>query len=90
MEYFLKRILLSLAFFLTSLLTYAQNNYVQGYLIRVPSDTLHGLLLDEDWKVSPKVIYFKPTPNATPQKFSVAEVMAFHLNPTNEHLLQSR
>jgi hypothetical protein len=87
MALFLHRILLSLTFFLASFFIYAQDYYVEGYLIKVPSDTLHGLLLDEDWKVSPKEIYFKSTPNATPQKVTVAEGMAFHLNPTNEHFL---
>ncbi len=64
---------------------HAQQQYVDGYLVKAPADTIRGLLLDEDWKKSPKAIYYKSSADAAPRRVPVSEATAFHLNPTNEH-----
>jgi hypothetical protein len=66
---------------------HSQKRYVAGYLIKAPSDTLRGLLLNEDWKQSPDAIYFKSNAHGTSQKVSAGDETAFHLDANSEHFV---
>jgi hypothetical protein len=59
--------------------------YVEGYLLKAPEDTIRVLVLEEDGKKSPKEFHYKSSADAAPHKVHAGEVPAFHLNPPNVH-----
>jgi hypothetical protein len=81
----LLRRLSGLFFIVLTHFVHGQQQYVDGYLVKAPADTIRGLLLDEDWKKSPKEVYYKSSADAAPRRVPIGEVTAFHLTPTNEH-----
>jgi hypothetical protein len=78
------RRLSGLFFMILTHVVHAQQ-YVEGYLVKAPADTIRGLVLDEDWKKSPAAIQYKISAEAAPRQVTAGEITAFHLNPTNEH-----
>ncbi|RDC62587.1 outer membrane beta-barrel protein [Adhaeribacter pallidiroseus] len=68
---------LCIAFILLALSAFAQKNYVPGYLVLPPGDTVRGLIDDQNWERNPTAINFKKEINANSQKFTVAQIEGF-------------
>src|ERR1700753_4122921 len=60
-----------------SLSSFAQNNFVPGFVIKMNSDTVKGFLQEESRKDIVFSISFKPDNNSTVQNFTPSEITAF-------------
>lgn len=73
----LKRIgLLILCNFLIQI-SFSQENYVPGYIIKNSSDTLHGFIDYRDWIVNPREVNFKVNYGDTPSTFRPTDILEF-------------
>lgn len=76
--------LLLTLFFSTSFYTAsAQKNFVKGFIVLNSGDTLQGLISDEEWKINPRHIYFKSTPDAAASAYSPVNTSMFRIENGN-------
>ena len=76
--------LLLTLFFSTSFYTAAaQKNFVKGFIVLNSGDTLQGLISDEEWKINPRHIYFKSTPDAAATAYSPVNTSMFRFENGN-------
>ena len=61
----------------------AQKNFVSGYVVLNTGDTLKGLISDEEWKINPKVIYFKTTAESPAVKYTPLTTRMFCISNGN-------
>jgi hypothetical protein len=62
----------------------AQGKLVDGYIITNQNDTIRGLIKDEGWKESPRLVHFKGLAGILKQKFSAADIKEFSILSTKE------
>lgn len=69
--------------------TYAQDHYVKGYVVLNSGDTLRGLIHDEEWKVNPRLIYYKKSAEAEATAYSPLQIIMFRLDEGNWYVSYS-
>lgn len=57
--------------------TYGQKNFVKGYVILPPQDTVHGLIDDQNWDRNPTNISFKKNAKSEQQRYTVRQLEEF-------------
>ncbi len=61
----------------------AQKNFVKGIIVLNSGDTLQGLISDEEWKINPKLIYFKSTSDETAKTYDPVNTKMFRIEDGN-------
>ncbi|MBC8053520.1 MAG: hypothetical protein H7Y13_10695 [Sphingobacteriaceae bacterium] len=60
----------------------AQSNYQPGFVVKADGDTLHGLIDQREWRLSPKKISFKRNTNEDSETFGPENISSLVLNNT--------
>ena len=69
--------LVGLIIFTAHLQTLAQKNFQKGYVILPTSDTIQGLINDQNWEHNPLKVIFKKTEDSKPQYYTVNQLEGF-------------
>lgn len=86
MKHFSQRGFFCLFILLFAQQSFAQSNYIEGYVVTLSQDTLRGLIDNKDWERSPKYIKFRKDQAAEPIVYHPGQISAFYLS-TNEYYL---
>lgn len=79
-----KVILIALFFVCTEL--QAQNAFISGYILSKESDTIRGLVNDQNWRENPREIIFKAGVNEEDEVFTASDIKGFGIwNEIEEH-----
>ncbi|MEO6169255.1 MAG: hypothetical protein ABIO46_11450 [Chitinophagales bacterium] len=74
---------LFILFLFTCYTAHAQKNFVSGIVVLNSGDTLKGFISDEEWKVNPKIIYFKTTTESAFVKYTPLTTRMFRITNGN-------
>ncbi|MBA4852968.1 hypothetical protein [Emticicia sp. BO119] len=81
------KLLKALLFVCISFSTFSQKNYVKGYIIlKNQTDTLKGLIDDQNWSVNPTKINFIDASNSE-QSYSIKELTSFGITEKENYLI---
>jgi hypothetical protein len=73
-------ILLIFTFFALQCNTYAQENFIKGFVISSNGDTLRGLINYKNWEKNPRLVQFKIGNNDTKKSYSPNDIKGFGVN----------
>lgn len=59
---------------------FAKENYLPGYIVKNPADTIHGFINFRDWNKNPLTIEFKRAMTDPASTFSCREIKSFFVN----------
>jgi hypothetical protein len=81
------KLLKALLFVCVSFSTFSQKNYTWGFIIlKNQTDTLKGLIDDQNWAINPRIINFKAT-EGTEQSYDIAKLKAFGITDKESYLV---
>jgi len=73
------RIALTLFFTLLFQLSFCQENFIQGYVISMKGDTLHGFIDYRNWELNPNKIFFKEKLSDSSIAYIPIVIRGFHV-----------
>lgn len=86
MKYFFQRSFFCLFIFIVTHQSFAQSNYIEGYVVTLSQDTLRGLIDNKDWERNPKYIRFRKDLTTEPIVYYPWQINSFYLS-TNEYYI---